>query len=292
MAKTFILSDGTSVNSHGFILDLTGLDLERFRKNPVMLYNHDRDKPIGKWLDLRIEDNCLLADADIDTDDVVGREIARKVDKGYLKGCSLGLYIKRMTDDCRAVEAELVEASIVTIPSDGNAVCLYDENNKPTTFDAVRLSFNNKNKKMEKTEFMTELSAALGLEQGATAGAVRLAVEAKNAHIAQLEAIIAKHDEEKISALVNRAVEEKKIGADEKEAYTALAAKDYASVEKILNCKQGVLPIKTQLSRSVDNNKYAGKTWDEIDRAGRLAELKADAPEIYNSLFKEKFGCK
>ena len=60
MAKTFILSDG-SVNSYGFSVDMTNLHLERFRNNPVMLYNHY--DLIGKWENLRVEDGKLLAEA-------------------------------------------------------------------------------------------------------------------------------------------------------------------------------------------------------------------------------------
>lgn len=33
-----------------------------------------------------------------------------------------------------------------------------------------------------------------------------------------------------------------------------------------------------------------GKSWDELDRSGKLAELKAEAPEVYKAKFKERFG--
>ena len=74
--KTFILSDSASLNSHGFKIDLAGLKLDRFKLNPVMLYNHDRSTTIGKWTNLRIEDGKLMADAEFDTDDEVGKEVA------------------------------------------------------------------------------------------------------------------------------------------------------------------------------------------------------------------------
>lgn len=34
----------------------------------------------------------------------------------------------------------------------------------------------------------------------------------------------------------------------------------------------------------------ASKTWDELDRAGRLVELKDKAPELYREKFKARFG--
>lgn len=35
---------------------------------------------------------------------------------------------------------------------------------------------------------------------------------------------------------------------------------------------------------------YAGKSWDELDRAGLLGEIKANHPEIYKAKFKTRFG--
>ena len=56
--KIFVLSDG-SVNSYGFRVDMEKLNLSRFKKNPVMLYNHY--EVIGRWKGIKIEDGKLLA---------------------------------------------------------------------------------------------------------------------------------------------------------------------------------------------------------------------------------------
>ena len=36
-----------------------------------------------------------------------------------------------------------------------------------------------------------------------------------------------------------------------------------------------------------DAGKYAAKSWDELDRAGLLAELKANHPDLYEKYFKK-----
>ena len=222
MSNTFTLSKGGSRNSHGFSIDLEGMNLERFKKNPVMLYNHDRERVIGCWTNLRIENGCLLADADIDLEDAVGKEVARKVEKGYLKGCSVGIYVKRMNEidgDAVATESELLEASIVAVPSDADAVRLYDENNKPTTYEQVRLmyNFNNQPNMKQNIELTAATLQALSIEGEVTAEAVESAVSKKNTRIAELEAEIASMKEAKVTELIDKAVTEKKIGADEKE---------------------------------------------------------------------------
>lgn len=37
-------------------------------------------------------------------------------------------------------------------------------------------------------------------------------------------------------------------------------------------------------------SEYRDKSWDELDRAGKLATLKAEAPEVYKAKFKARFG--
>lgn len=294
---TFVLSKGLHQNSHGFAIDLDGIDLERFKKNPVMLWGHDRDKVIGRWTNLRIENGSLLADADFDTDDTVGKEVARKVGKGYLKGCSVGIYIKEMMEKdgiTIAAKSELLEASVVSVPSDSDAVMLYDANNKPTTLEAVKLSINQINKTMKENqiELTTATLQALSLESGATAQAVELAVADKNKRIAELEAKVAEYEKARVTELVDKAIADKKIGADEKDTYVSLATKDFEGVNKILSKMKGVAPISTELNVQGSASKYEGKTWDELDHAGLLASLKAEAPEKYEEMYKQKFNLK
>lgn len=294
---TFVLSKGLHQNSHGFAIDLDGIDLERFKKNPVMLWGHDRDKVIGRWTNLRIENGSLLADADFDTDDTVGKEVARKVGKGYLKGCSVGIYIKEMMEKdgiTIAAKSELLEASVVSVPSDSDAVMLYDANNKPTTLEAVKLSINQINKTMKENqiELTTATLKALSLESGATAQAVELAVADKSKRITELEAKVAEYEKARVTELVDKAIADKKIGADEKDTYVSLATKDFEGVSKILSKMKGVAPVSTELNVQGSASKYEGKTWDELDHAGLLASLKAEAPEKYEEMYKQKFNLK
>jgi HK97 family phage prohead protease len=292
MSKTFVLSDGTKMNSHGFILDLESLSLERFRANPVMLYNHDRSNLIGRWNNIRLENNKLLADAEFDTDDAIAKEVSRKVEKGFLRGCSLGICVKKLVDSdsgLLAKDSELLEASLVAVPSDAGAVKLYDAHNEPTTLEIIKLEYN-KGKGMEKT---FELSAAtlttLGLRSGATAQEVEQAVLLKDTKIVELTKRLEALDKARVLALVDSAVAEKKIGADEKDTYVSLAEKDYAGVEKILSRMTGVSPIAKTLNQTPRADRYAGKSWDELDRLGLLASLRAEQPEEYQKMYDLKF---
>ena len=118
MATSFVLSDGRSVNNHGFRIDLQGVNLDRFKANPVMLYQHDIERIIGRWDNIRVEDNRLMADAVFDMEDAQGKEVSRKVEAGFLKGCSLGIIVEDMQEVDGvwvATRSEVFEASIVSV---------------------------------------------------------------------------------------------------------------------------------------------------------------------------------
>ena len=44
-----------SVNSYGFRVLTSGIDLEQYRRNPVLLYMHERGNVIGYVKDLQVE---------------------------------------------------------------------------------------------------------------------------------------------------------------------------------------------------------------------------------------------
>ena len=125
MAQTFILSDN-SVNSHGFIVKTEGIDTTRFCKNPIMLYNHDRNGGIiGRWEKLRVVDGKLLADAVFDEKDGLGAMINDKVKRGFINSVSIGMNPLEETIENgirTVIKSELVEVSIVDIPANPNAV--------------------------------------------------------------------------------------------------------------------------------------------------------------------------
>ncbi len=128
MNKTFVVSD-ESVNSYGYTILTAGIDLSRFEKNPIMLLQHDSKNIIGKWENVRIEDNKLLADAVFDTESELGLDVSRKVEQGFLKATSLGVTFKKDDLDSKNILSKCVlhEISIVSIGSNENALKLYND---------------------------------------------------------------------------------------------------------------------------------------------------------------------
>ncbi|MDQ3168326.1 MAG: hypothetical protein M3P94_06730, partial [Chloroflexota bacterium] len=120
-----------------------GGKLDNYRKNPVVLFNHDAwSAPLGRnlWIKYRKSQNDLIAKTYFDTDDF-SEQLYQKVlseslrawsirfDPDYSKcGCPTEDEIKadKTLRDCIYVYRswELLEYSLVTIP--GNADCLTD----------------------------------------------------------------------------------------------------------------------------------------------------------------------
>lgn len=138
---TFVLSDETVKNTFNFRVAHAGLNLARFKNNPVMLDGHQNDNRavIGRWLNPRLEGGQLKAEADFDLHDPAAEAIHGKVKRGFIKGASIGLifdpfHLKALPNNDLVLEqAEVLEASICPVPSNGNAISLF--NNKGQLLD-------------------------------------------------------------------------------------------------------------------------------------------------------------
>lgn len=281
---TFILSDTSKTNSHGFRIAMEGMDTSRFRENPVMLYRHNDDDVIGRWHNLRVDDGRLLADAEFDQDDELAAKVAGKVERGFIKSCSMGIRIKDMqetADGWIATKSELMEASVCSIPSDAGAVTLYDIDRRQLTIDEVKLQFSINDKKLTKEE-MEVNNENLAKD-----------LAAKDNEIAALKAQLAEQKKKEIDSFLSAAVKEGKITEESKSEYALLAADNFDTVKKVIDGKKAEPEDKrVSLAAMVGKqaSKYDGKTWDELDRAGMLAALRAEVPEKYAELYKQKFN--
>lgn len=132
--NTFVISD-ESTNSKGFIVLTSGINLESFRKNPVMFYQHERETSgiIGRWENIRTMGTQLLADAVFDETDPIGKRVQEQVEGGFIRCASIGIdnVEKELINGVETVvKCDLKEVSIVDIPANQNAVKLYNKGGK------------------------------------------------------------------------------------------------------------------------------------------------------------------
>ncbi len=281
--KTFVLCDSSSINSQGFRIRLEGMKLDRFRVNPVMLYQHDKYNVIGKWENIRIEDGKLLADAKFDSEDELARQVEGKVERGFLKGCSVGIIINDMKlvgEVYEATATELMEASICSVPSDAGAVRLMDADRNPIDFQTVKLSFEqslNINKmEKEQTQKVAELEAT---------------ITEKDKRIAELEAAEAERTRNEREAYLAGKVNDGIITETEKQHFAKLAEQDFDSVKAILDTrpaqKQTSLSAMAHEARkdtaTADRTGWSYLEWAKKDPEG-LRKMKIESPKEFERL--------
>jgi len=292
-----VLCDTNTVNSYGFRTDVEGIDLKRFKKNPVMLYNHNPLQVIGKWDSIAIENGQLTAEPVFDMDDPFAAEIARKVEDGFIKGCSMGLMITQITKTKGidvATESVLLEASIVSIPADENALVVYADENKEK-----KLSVNEFNKlfyNMETNEKNTPT-----VEERLTQLSAQ--VDEKDAKIVELSATIdtlrrelAEREYRDAESFIDAAIADGKITEDVKTEALSIYLSLPKEAAKLFGAIKPSAPApepqpKATLSSMLKTAAPTTQTWDDLDRIpNALKNLKAVNPEEFKRLYREKFG--
>lgn len=294
----FILSDGQNTNSKGYKIAIGGIGLSRFALNPVMLFEHNSDKLIGRWENWKAENDKLAADPVFDLDDPVGKEVARKVDKNFLRAASIGiipLKLEYIDDEFVMTECELVEASIVSIPADSGAVRLYNEKLEELSFEDVKLNFNfNNNTKFQKQMEVTfKLSQktieSLNLDADYTPKDVELAIAEKDKEIATLKAEKHTVEQNQQSEYLNNAVKAGKITEAEKLAFEKLCDKGCFSEVKTIVDSKPETASETLADKVRKSNQSAGReSWDYLkwmkDDPKGLLKLKQENPKEFERL--------
>ena len=131
--REFVMSDETP-DRMGDIIMQTGWELDNFRKNPVALFNHNINLPIGTWSNLRVVDGKLRGKLDLLPKGKIPRvdEMHVLIEAGILKATSVGFaaleaeHLKAGDPfaGSRYKRQELVECSVVTVPANPNALAV------------------------------------------------------------------------------------------------------------------------------------------------------------------------
>lgn len=304
--KPFLLSD-SSVNSYGFRLDMSKLDLTRFSANPVMLYNHR--ELVGKWENLEVVDDKLYGTPvfmELDSEPEAAK-VALRVETGFVSGASLGINPTKVTyfeNEPPLVEAEVLECSVCDIPSNKNAIRVLGLDGTELTLDQVQTTLSalaeTKIPQNPKIQIEMKLNAqamtALGIQEGADEAAISAAIislKAKADKAEQLEAEQKTAKEARIEKMLSTGIAEGRFTAAEKSEYKELADANIDLCEKTI----AKLPIRTTLNslgnqggKNLSEIPEERKAWTRLEWAKNdtlgLLDIKANNPELYAEISK------
>ena len=98
--------------------------LDNYKNNPILLFNHDYDRPIGRTKELEVSNDGLEITARVSK---AAGEIKDLIKDGVLGAFSVGFKVKdadyiNETDGYKIKDAELFEVSVVSVPCNQNAV--------------------------------------------------------------------------------------------------------------------------------------------------------------------------
>lgn len=321
--KKFVLNDETVENSYGFYVRTAGIKLDRFLSNPVMLSDHNNTNlaVLGKWLELEKNGHQLLGLPEFDVADPDAKKIAGKVDRGYIKGASMGLLMKGadmvyVDNKIILMECELVEGTIIPVPSNPRSLRLYlQDGGEPLTEDEVKnlcLSIQpetptnfNQNPDMKKIILSLGALIALGFKDAPKDGLEESEIEAKilglsaKLETSEKEVLRLKAENEQLQTAAKTqttadgklflaaAVEAGKIKADQVEAYLSLYEANPALTKSTIDA----IPAKTSLGAKIVPGGGQGdveiKTADDFEKLDHEAKLswKAANPDEYKKLF-------
>jgi HK97 family phage prohead protease len=123
------------VDRFGDIVVPSGIDLKDFARNPIALFNHRSDAPIGVWENMRVEGNELRGRLKLAPENTSPRidEIRALVKAKVLRATSIGFVPTesepittngKRTGGTKFLRSELVETSLVSVPANSDAVAL------------------------------------------------------------------------------------------------------------------------------------------------------------------------
>lgn len=235
--------------------------LNNFQKNPILLFNHNYDKPIGKVVAMGTDSKGLKINGIISKS---AGDIYNLVKEGVLSTFSVGFLIKdaeydKQADGLVVKDAELLEISVVSVPC-----------NQDATFSVAK-SFDNRD---DYLTFRKQFEHTLGGQPSAeTGGSSEGATKASKKEF--------KMDEDTINAQIQKGI------AD---ALAAKAAADAAAAQKAAEEEATATKMVAKVLESAEEKIYAelekrfkdDKTDLETKLDGLRTELAEKSVELQN----------
>lgn len=310
-SKEVIIST-SGLNSYGSRVLTAGIDCEQYKRNPILLFMHNRpfdgrNLPIGRMENVRVDGDRLIGTPVFDMNDEFAKQIADKWNNGFLRMVSAGIEIRDTSTEPGMLlagqtrptitKSKLIEVSVVDIGSNDEALCLYDTAGRVLHLtaggecEALPLmkteNYDNQSNIKEK-RMNKELLNLLGLPTEATDEQVMKAVSGLKEQAERADALMLAN----LTALVDDAVSAKKITADKKEHFMNLGK------TAGIDCLRETLSLMKPAQKPTDiinqRNDGAGRnaTFTKLSEvpAENIAKLKEENPAEYARLYKAEYN--
>lgn len=229
-----------SLNSYGYRVLTSGIDLSLYEKNPVLLYMHERGRVIGRMTDLKVGDGEITGVPEFDEATELSVQCKKQWEKGSLRMVSIGFDVLEVSTDKSLLvdgqtrptvtKSRIFEVSIVDIGANGDAIVLRKDGEMITLGDGMDCPLpllNNNHNNQPQMELKT-LALQLGLPETADEATVTAKLAELNASKEEADKIRKENEELKLAQIteaVDAAIGEKKIPADKKQHFINIGQK-------------------------------------------------------------------
>jgi len=260
--------------------------LGNFEKNPIILFNHDYDRPIGRATGLKVTDKGLELEAKISKS--APANVCELVKEGILGAFSVGFRVKdadylQETEGLMIKDAELFEVSVVSVPCNQAATFSLSKSfDSMAEYEDFKKTFINRvdlaGQSLAKDEVNTSSIASdtpVSVEDSSTQKEIEMSEDVKTPEI-DLEAFAKKVAEETAANLAMKQAEQKAAekAAAEAEA-TKVAEKAAAEAEQKEAVRVGITTGAEQLVADIRKEFEAEKA----ESAEILNKYKTDLEE-------------
>ena len=318
MAKEVIIST-SRLNSYGFRVLTEGIDTEQYRKNPVLLWMHNRPMrgtvdevlPIGRMENLRIEGDKLIGTPVFDMSDPFAKKIADKWEQEILKMASAGLSVLEESNAPEHIvegqrystvtRSKLVEVSIVDIGANDDALALYrddklvdmkQESEITKTLAALLAGAKNTEVQPNKSSIMPlkEIALKLGLPEEATQEQIVASIGGLQSENKTLKAEKEAAGVKSIELAVDQAVNDGRITADKKQHFVELGKKvGLDSLAETLRLMGGAVRPTDVIHQTTLPGGNGYKKLSEVP-VSEIEKLRKEQPAEYIKLYKAEYG--
>ena len=255
--------------------------LKNFEKNPIILFNHDYDRPIGRATGMKAGPNGLELECKISKS--APGNVAELVKDGVLGAFSVGFRVKdadyiKETDGLMIKDAELFEVSVVSVPCNQAATfSLAKSFNSMDEYEEFKKTFTNRvdlaGQTLAKDEVNTSSVARNTPEKADLSAPQEIKMSEVNTPEIDLEAFAKKVAEQTAANIAMKQAEQKAAEkADQEKAAAEVAAK--AAQEE---------QVKTAVVTAVET----GAERLQADLEAKLAEKDADFNATLEAFKKE-----
>lgn len=310
----------STLNCYGTRVLTPGVDLTQFRRNPILLWMHNRPYrgtkdevlPIGTVTNIQIEGDDITGELVFDTTDEFAQKLAAKWDAGILKMVSPNFDVIATDDSpelalpgqtrATITKAKLIEVSVVDIGgNDANMVLSKDGNRLQlceggACAELPLLQTTNPNKNQQENDMSyTAIALKLGLPEGANEQEILAKMDELNALRTANETLAKERDElqlASITALVDNAIAQRKTTQDKKDHFIELGRK--VGIESLRLTLDSIAPVNLpseQIHPGGGKVALSGE-WKKLSDVPteKLMELRKSDPATYMALYKVEYG--